>query len=429
MKNTLSICSAVLLAASYTHAQNLVPNPGFEELLHIPCNCQQQGDMEHNVAGWKQGAESTADILTLKAQKDCYAHPLSNGGYKHGNEKPHSGETMAMIMTTANSGNWREYVGTTLTTPLEAGSKYYVEAWVSLVEGSGFATNNIGFLFRTGDYFTEAATVYYGTPQFNHTTIITTSNGWVKIGGTFTATENYTNVVIGNFLPQEQLAKQVNKVEGTYSRNGDMAAYYIDDIVVRRAGNLSATGDTLVAIGNTATFLAKGGSTYKWVDVKNPNVVLGTTAEFKIPVHRKTTFRVSSGDDEVEITVNVRKSGPVYRDELNGRKVRKGRSLIVHNEEITIQVHDKNEVDGDSISLFYGDSLVAQHIALTKKKQSFTIKVNRHQPQQIILYAENLGSVPPNTAEMTIRDGKESTSIILGSDFKWSDSVMITYKE
>jgi hypothetical protein len=101
----------------------------------------------------------------------------------------------------------------------------------------------------------------------------------------------------------------------------------------------------------------------------------------------------------------------------------------VHSDEIIVSVHDKNEIDGDSISLYYGDSLIVEHLALTKKKQSFTIKVDKNYPRQIILYAENLGSIPPNTAELTIKDGKETTDIVLGSDFKWCDSIMILYKK
>ena len=158
-------------------------------------------------------------------------------------------------------------------------------------------------------------------------------------------------------------------------------------------------------------------------------MIIGTDAVLKIKVSRKTTFRVKSGDDYIDLTVNVRKTTPAYTETINGRKVRKGRNVIVHHEEIVIQVHDKNEVDGDSIALYYGDSLVTQHVSLGKRKQSFTIKVDKYTPRQLILYAENLGSVPPNTAALTIKDGRDTTDVVLGSDFKFCDSVMLTYKE
>ena len=63
-----------------------------------------------------------------------------------------------------------------------------------------------------------------------------------------------------------------------------------------------------------------------------------------------------SGGDAAHIKVNGRKPASAYMAELNGRKVRKGRNITVASEEITIQVYDKNENDGDCISLHYGDS-------------------------------------------------------------------------
>lgn len=426
-----SISVAVIVSSVSLAAQtNLVPNPGFESLLQIPCNCQQEGDMERNVVAWHQGAQSTADILTLDADSSCYAHPTSKKGYRHGYELPHSGKAMAMIMTTANEYNWREYVGTTLTQPLQAGKRYYAEAYVSLAEGSGLASNNIGFLFGTGNYAERDGYMITADPQVNWQQVITNVNGWTKISGYFVATEAYTTVMIGNFLPREQTTfKCTPVITGNISRSPNLCAYYIDDILIRPAGDLMVTGDSVVNVGAIASLVAKGGQSYTWVDTRQPNSVLGTSPELKIAVTKRTTFRVTSGDDALEITVNVRKTTLAYAETLRGRKVRKGRTVVVHHEEITVSVHDKNDVDGDSVTIYYGDSLVAEHVALTKKKQSFTIKVDKNSPKQLILYAENLGSVPPNTAALTIKDGKESTDIVLGSDYKFCDSVMLMYKE
>ena len=432
MKTHRLIPFAVLLLPTLSPAQeNLVPNPGFEELLNIPCGCQQFGDMEKNVKYWRQGAMSTADILSTEADSNCYSHPTSTAGFHHGVEQPHDGKVMAMIMTSANSDSWREYVGTTLTQPLVKGVRYYVEAYVSLADGSGLASNNIGFLFDTGSYVVSTGTMIYGNPQVNQNALLPNTTGWTKIGGFFTADANYTTFKIGNFFRHDQtLFANNGKTNPKITKLYDLCAYYIDDIVVRPATDLSVAGDTLVYAGATATLNASGGSDLTWVDTRHPKQVVGTGVQLKIPVTIRTTFRVTSSDgDYREITVNVKKQQLVYISELEGRKVRKGRTINVTHEEITVYVHDKNEVDGDSISLYYGDSLIVEHVALTKKKKAFTIKVDKEQPKQLILYAENLGSVPPNTAALTIKDGKQSIDITLGSDFKFCDSVMLVYKE
>lgn len=425
MTNALRISIAVLGTSTSIAAQNLVPNPGFETLLNIPCQCQQTGDMEKNVAHWHQGAASTADIMTTDAGPDCYANPKADS-YNFGSQAPHSGKAMAVLICGVDP-DWIEYVGTTLTKPMVIGQRYYVEAYVSLGNKCGQASNNLGFVFGTGPYTPAQGYSRSEIPQINCTRVIGNDSVWNKIGGYFTADKAYTTITIGNFMLESTTFVPVKSANS--QSMSDRCCYFIDDIVVRSAGDLTATGDSIVNIGAKATLIAKGGNKYSWVDVRQPKVVLGTDAELKIPVMKKTTYRVSSGGDAVEITVDVRKTAPVYTQTLNGRKVRKGRTVNVSHDEVTISIHDKNEVDGDSVSLYYGDSLVCEHVSLTKKKQSFTIKVDKENPKQLILYAENLGSVPPNTAELTVKDGKNTTEIVLGSDFKWCDSIMLVYKE
>lgn len=425
MKNALRICIALFATATLLPAQNLVPNPGFETILHVPCECQQTGDMEKNVGNWHQGAASTADIMHTDAGPNCYANPKANS-YNFGSQPPHTGKAMAVLICGVDPG-WIEYVGTTLTKPMVIGQRYYVEAYVSLGNKCGQASSNLGFFFGTGEYQPASGYSRVETPQVICTRVIDNDTVWNKIGGYFTADKAYTTVTIGNFMLE---STTFVAVKSTGAENmSDRSCYFIDDVVVRSAGDLTATGDSVVNVGAKATLIAKGGKNYSWVDIRQPKVVLGTDAELKIPVMKKTTYRVSSGDDAAEVTVDVRKAGPVYTQTLNGRKVRKGRTVYVSHEEITVSLHDKNEVDGDSISMYYGDSLVCEHVALTKKKQSFKIRVDKTYPKQLILYAENLGSVPPNTAELTVKDGKNSTQIVLGSDFKWCDSILLVYKE
>jgi hypothetical protein len=91
-------------------------------------------------------------------------------------------------------------------------------------------------------------------------------------------------------------------------------------------------------------------------------------------------------------------------------------------------VYDKYSEDGDSISLYYGDSLVVEHLVLMHEQHTFTLKIDKENPKQIILYAENLGSSPPNTAALITRDGKDATDVLLESDLVTCDSFMMIYK-
>ncbi len=82
--------------------------------------------------------------------------------------------------------------------------------------------------------------------------------------------------------------------------------------------------------------------------------------------------------------------------------------IPVTGDSIELRFYDNAEVDGDSISLFLNDRLIFEHIRLTEK--AFIIKLavtDLKESNDLIMVAENLGSIPPNTSYMlAIVDGK-----------------------
>lgn len=429
----IRIIFVLLIVCPAANAQNLIPNPGFETYSQVPCGCMQ-GSLSAYVSGWENAGSGTPDFICTEANEACYASPTSDHWDSYGSEKPHGGKGMGMIMTSGHGGTYREYLGVTLTKPLVKGNRYYAEFYVTLGDYCGAATNNMGMLFKTGTFSTVGDYIITGEPQVNVKTVIDQTDGWYKVSGTFVAQDAYTYVIIGNFFtPANTIVKEMPKAEvyeSPHTYRTSMAAYFIDDFMLREAKfNIAVTGDTIVTTGTTATLIASGGTTYTWADSERPDMIIGGGEQLKVTMNKKRTFIVRSEGDSALITVNVRKPASAYMSELKGRKVRKGRNIEIHSDEITIQIFDKNEVDGDSISLYYGDSLIVSNLAITHKKVSYTIKIDKSKPRQIVLYAENQGRVPPNTACIIIKDGRNSTEVVLQSDFKYCDSVMLTYKD
>jgi hypothetical protein len=68
---------------------------------------------------------------------------------------------------------------------------------------------------------------------------------------------------------------------------------------------------------------------------------------------------------------------------------------------IELRFYDNAQVDGDSIALFLNGRLLFKNIRLTE--QAYTIKLNATDLQadnELVMVAENLGSIPPNTSFM-----------------------------
>jgi hypothetical protein len=82
--------------------------------------------------------------------------------------------------------------------------------------------------------------------------------------------------------------------------------------------------------------------------------------------------------------------------------------IPVTGDSIELRFYDNAEIDGDSISLFLNDKLIFQHIRLTGN--SYTIKLPVAElgaTNELIMVAENLGSIPPNTSYMVAIVGEK----------------------
>jgi hypothetical protein len=82
--------------------------------------------------------------------------------------------------------------------------------------------------------------------------------------------------------------------------------------------------------------------------------------------------------------------------------------IPVSGDSIELRFYDNAEIDGDSISIFLNGKLLYEHIRLTEKAYLIKLAVaDLQQSNELIMVAENLGSIPPNTSLMVAMvDGK-----------------------
>lgn len=92
-------------------------------------------------------------------------------------------------------------------------------------------------------------------------------------------------------------------------------------------------------------------------------------------------------------------------------------TLKVQSDSIKVNFFDNGTVDGDSISVFVNGELRSSHVKLAT--QAYTISlyfVKGVDEIEVAMFAENLGSIPPNTALMQIVDGNKVHQAYLSSD-------------
>lgn len=101
-------------------------------------------------------------------------------------------------------------------------------------------------------------------------------------------------------------------------------------------------------------------------------------------------------------------------------------TIQVKNRKLTINVWDHNTIDGDIVSLKLGPEWILTEYELTSKKYSFQTTLLGFN-QDLVLFAHNVGMVPPNTVSISVFDGSSTQRITLESNMETSEAIKIAY--
>ena len=96
------------------------------------------------------------------------------------------------------------------------------------------------------------------------------------------------------------------------------------------------------------------------------------------------------------------------------------KTLTTSAGEMTIDLYDNGQVDGDTVTIYHNNELLISRAGLSENPISFKITVDEKQPRhELVMVANNLGSIPPNTSLMIIRiNGKRYDVFISSSEQK-----------
>jgi len=97
---------------------------------------------------------------------------------------------------------------------------------------------------------------------------------------------------------------------------------------------------------------------------------------------------------------------------------------------IRVDLYDNGEIDGDSVSLYLNNELILSHLKLTAQAKTLTLPIDKSLPvNKLVLFAENLGKLPPNTALMEVTVHGKTYNLFLSTDHKRNASVEFMLQE
>lgn len=151
----------------------------------------------------------------------------------------------------------------------------------------------------------------------------------------------------------------------------------------------------------------------------------------KIPVIAKKENTINSYTKSAPFVTAIDSSTIIQKQELFvARKKDYVKEIELDNSKILVEVYDNGTIDYDSVSLFLNTKQVLPKTMLNHRSVKITLQLNEElEYNELGMFAENLGMIPPNTAAMIIHDGKKQYEILLNSDFNKNAIIKLTTKK
>ena len=115
---------------------------------------------------------------------------------------------------------------------------------------------------------------------------------------------------------------------------------------------------------------------------------------------------------------------------VSTRKNETIQSIYFKTDSLVLALYDNGVVDGDTVSVFIN----GENIIMKQKLKEAATKKTFYIPQgvdslQLILYADNLGTIPPNTGLMVIRDGEDRYEVRFSADMQKNAAIVFRRKQ
>jgi hypothetical protein len=114
---------------------------------------------------------------------------------------------------------------------------------------------------------------------------------------------------------------------------------------------------------------------------------------------------------------------------LVGRENKLVKKIITNSKKISIDLFDNGTIDNDTVIVYDNKQLLVNKQRLSYKsihlEFNFTENIKEH---EVIIVAHNMGTVPPNTALLLYKDGKNRQEYFITSTNKINAKLLIVYE-
>ena len=173
----------------------------------------------------------------------------------------------------------------------------------------------------------------------------------------------------------------------------------------------------------------------------NTNTARTTSPEIKKPVIKPNT-NTSTAKTNIPAKDSIQKlSSPGTRfippkqiiptpEVLKSRSNELVKTFIVNDPDVTVKLYDNGEIDGDTISVYMDKKLVISAKGLTASPLIVKLKMDEETTEhELVMVAENLGRIPPNTSLMIVESGEQRFTAQISSTEQKNAVVRLKYQK
>jgi hypothetical protein len=121
----------------------------------------------------------------------------------------------------------------------------------------------------------------------------------------------------------------------------------------------------------------------------------------------------------------VAPTDPTAATDMGKRKIENIQALYFKSDSLQLTLYDNGEVDGDTVSVIMNGVVIMPRVGLSTNAVKKTIDTKEAGDSiQLVMYAESLGSLPPNTGLLIVYDGKDRYEIRFSGDMQKSSAIV-----
>lgn len=221
----LLLYTVLFFSAVCGYAQNLVPNPSFEDTISCPAGWASISSLNN----WYSPNSSSPDLFNSCANPYDVGVPQNGAGFQ--NAKSGNGYIGVGSSFDSTNLNYREYIQVELSDTLIANKQYIVSFFINKADSSPVVITKMGAYLSNNAVSTSSGLPLGVIPQIESPSgvYLTDAVNWVEVKDTLVAVGGEKYITIGYFYDNAN-ADTLNVAQSLYFYK--QAYYYIDDVSV-----------------------------------------------------------------------------------------------------------------------------------------------------------------------------------------------------